>query len=737
MIRNKGEAIDWYLSILRKGKISEEELKNEASQFFKLNSMKNLNKQTVCSKLKNFNAEYESEKRKIMRKILKEKNGSGRDYTDPPFDYDGNNIDPKKKKKKFLDECRNEVLDHVEYLTWRSNPFVIFSSDTGDSISNQKTNILVEKSCNDNQLTIKKQHSNGICETEKTFIVNNQNGIQTKKIIKETYANITTRKRKNKDKENSNILGETHRKRTRSADSIINHLNENNKKDKAIMMARIIDNEGEAFGKEVKNHSHALKANNAFSVEETHELQVATNSSDYLWRQTTSAFTKTMGYSPFASAKKVEKYRSENLCIDKSDWIFERKDLYKYKQGKMRAKPEDTAVIRVKDLPEYITKIAKSEKSDLDLKEGKLLCCFDADAGGGRFVTSFGFLNRKDESVIIHPVLMFEGSDCRKNLEMTIGAYTEAIKSFDGSIIDIDGLQVEINFYGLFDLAALNLLLGKQNHSSTFPCAWTDVQKQHLKASNHKHIEHTESNCKDITFLSLKNYEEYFTKHAYNHEKKDLSKTGKHFGSVVGHNLLPLKSIKNYVPPIMHIIMGETNNIITELKHIVIELDNEGTARNDHHKNATEKIEEMYEEKESYDEEWSSINVAHMVVLNDQKRLECLLNGKEKEASAINIDNFNNNNKKKRTKKSIVMLKYVSCSHMILKKNWILFCTARIHVKFTCVVKDLQSMKVLITFQKFLNAINAKVEDPMINGLHKHLRDVHQIFLSKNAQSVK
>ena len=48
----------------------------------------------------------------------------------------------------------------------------------------------------------------------------------------------------------------------------------------------------------------------------------------------------------------------------------------------------------------------------------ELPVCFDADAGGGRFLAIFGFLNRIDFDVKLHPFLLYEGSDSRMNMEM-------------------------------------------------------------------------------------------------------------------------------------------------------------------------------------------------------------------------------------------------------------------------------------------------------------------------------
>ena len=67
---------------------------------------------------------------------------------------------------------------------------------------------------------------------------------------------------------------------------------------------------------------------------------------------------------------------------------FLKKNLFKYKQGKNKANAEETTVLMVKDLQDYIVKLAENESKDLDLSLEKLPVCFDADAGEGRFVAS-------------------------------------------------------------------------------------------------------------------------------------------------------------------------------------------------------------------------------------------------------------------------------------------------------------------------------------------------------------
>ena len=92
-------------------------------------------------------------------------------------------------------------------------------------------------------------NSNKIVETERHLVTAMPDGTMKTSVIKETYANVTTRKKaiEGKANENPELTYEAKRKRTMSAESVINHLSENNTDQKAEMVSRIIDREGKSF----------------------------------------------------------------------------------------------------------------------------------------------------------------------------------------------------------------------------------------------------------------------------------------------------------------------------------------------------------------------------------------------------------------------------------------------------------------------------------------------------------
>ena len=296
--------------------------------------------------------------------------------------------------------------------------------------------------------------------------------------------------------------------------------------------------------------------------------------------------------------------------------------------------------MKVKSLRDYIEKIANDKKNNLKhLNDADNIdVCLDLDAGGGRVVAEFGILSEESETLKIHPFLIYEGTDSRRNLEICLGGLTEQIRNLDKSELNIDGKTLKIKLYALFDLCALNNVVGKQNHSSTYFCAWTSTTLEHIR--NHKNVEHTESNCKEIDFLTVEDYVKNITHHSVG----TLPERGsaKLFGSTVAENIIPLPNIFRYIVPLMHCIMGLANQTYNELNRFARELDEkENRIENLEYKENIESIlREKCLEKEEKENVHANTNLARMVVINDLERIPALMAGDEKAAERIAKQNY-------------------------------------------------------------------------------------------------
>ena len=153
-----------------------------------------------------------------------------------------------------------------------------------------------------------------------------------------------------------------------------------------------------------------------------------------------------------------------------------------------------TCIFTVRNLLGYIEKLAEEDGDNL-LHSEELLLCLGGDGGGGRFVAEFAFLSTLDKSVTLHPMLIYEGTDCRENLTLTLGKLTPQIRQLEGAPVNVKGRQLKIKIYAVFDLCALNAILGKQGSSATYFDPWTNTRLDHIR--NHKGNTHTPDKCKE------------------------------------------------------------------------------------------------------------------------------------------------------------------------------------------------------------------------------------------------
>ena len=317
--------------------------------------------------------------------------------------------------------------------------------------------------------------------------------------------------------------------------------------------------------------------------------------------------------------------------------------LYTQKQGKHARDQKETTVLKVKCLRDYIEKIASAKKNNLKhLNDDEDIdICLDLDAGGGRVVAEFGILSEDSETLNIHPILIYEGTDVRRNLEIClggVGGLTEQIRNLDKSVLNINGKSLKIRIFGLFDLCALNNVVGKQNHSSTYFCAWTSCKLEHIR--NHENVEHTESNCKDISFLTIEDYVKNITHHSVG--TLPDRESAKLFGSTVAENIIPMPDIFRYIVPLMHCIMGLANQTYNELNRFAKELDEkENRVENHEYKeNIKSILSEKCLEKEEKEDIHANTNLARLVVINDLERIPALMAGDEKAAEKIARQNY-------------------------------------------------------------------------------------------------
>ena len=210
------------------------------------------------------------------------------------------------------------------------------------------------------------------------------------------------------------------------------------------------------------------------------------------------------------------------------------------------------------------------------------------------------------------------------------------ISRLEGATINVKGRQLRLKIFALFDLCALNAVLGKQGSSATYFDPWTNVRLDHIR--NHKNKAHTPEYCKEIAFVCIQDLEKNFTHHTIDSKSK---KSGQHFGSVTGGNIVPLPDIFRYACPLMHIVMGLGNSVFNELKRAVRDLDSgDKISSKEKELRQTQNLKILHDEKEELDIIFSNYNLDKMILINDRERVSALLNGKTKEAEKIAHSNY-------------------------------------------------------------------------------------------------
>ena len=553
-------------------------------------------------------------------------------------------------KKEFAKEVLALAPHHKQYCEWSSQVNEL-AKETHEC----------PKVCTEEHLTVTRNLPSGqnIFETTTTKYVLQKDGTKKKIVVKGQVANITTRKRESESEsgdltEVKRKVSEAERRQANNISDILNHVSGDTENAQASLFAKVIDQTNKkipGFADQLTRRSKALQEKQKYSAEETAALISGAKVSDNVFTKLRTASNKTFGHNPFASRHKVTAARENILPISREDWEDSEHHLFTQKQGKNARNQKKTTILRVKNLKQYIEKVANSKGNNLKhLNSGDdLEVCLDLDAGGGRVVAEFGILNEKSETQKIHPILIFKGSDIRPNLEIALGSLTEQIRILDKAKVKVAGKQLNIKVFGLFDLCALNTVVGKQGNSATYFCAWTNCRLDHIR--NHNNKEHNEKNCKEVVFLSMEDYLKNITHHSV--EKLPEKATGKLFGSVVNENIVPLPNPMRYVVPVMHVLMGLGNQLFDELTRVAKSLDDkENRNENKEYKENIETcLADERVEKEEKEDMHANFNLSRMVVINDLERIPLLMMGDEKGAEEIAKRNYSvKNSRQKRMK---------------------------------------------------------------------------------------
>ena len=384
-------------------------------------------------------------KNEAQQRVMKEVGGSGKQYYTPPVEYMPplqsfgfvsktlkcekcqsefetalsvsahiRSAHHEELRKMFAKDARENLEGDSEYQVWLDAPTVYKNDETNVIKELESANeVLKRRLIEERRDTYKKVgERDGIIETEK--VIYSEDGKTKIGVVKEHFAKVTKRcsdRVENEDPNKKRSREKIMREQSEKVENVLHHFADDKSK-KAKILARIVDREGADFASEVFLKSKELKENKKFTAEQTASILSNSSMSDRDGVKLRTACNKELGYNPFASRHKVEEVRNKKLVIKREDWESSYEELYKNKQGKEAPVKKNTCVFTVKNLHQYIEKLAREEAENLP-NSGELQVCLGGDGGGGRFVSEEAFLNTLDKSIKLHPIVLFEGTDCR------------------------------------------------------------------------------------------------------------------------------------------------------------------------------------------------------------------------------------------------------------------------------------------------------------------------------------
>ena len=365
-------------------------------------------------------------------------------------------------RKMFAKDARENLEEDSEYQIWLEAPTEINKNDATNLIKElESANEVLKRRLNEERRDTYKKvgERDGIIETEK--VIYSEDGKTKIGVVKEHFAKVTKRcsdRVENEDPNKKRSREKIMREQSEKVENVLHHFADDKSK-KAKILARIVDREGADFASEVLK-SKELKETKKFTAEQTASILSNSSMSDRDGVKLRTACNKELGYNPFASKQKVEEVRNKKLVIKREDWESSYEELYKNKQGKEARVKKNTCVFTVKNLHQYIEKLAREEAENLP-NSGELQVCLGGDGGGGRFVSEVAFLNTLDKSIKLRPIVLFEGTDCRENLVCTFGKLTPQIRKLEGAQIYVKGRGLKLKVFACLDLCALNAILGE------------------------------------------------------------------------------------------------------------------------------------------------------------------------------------------------------------------------------------------------------------------------------------
>ena len=281
-------------------------------------------------------------------------------------------------QKMFASDAREYMEADEKYHKWLNDFTDVSKEDKMMDQLEKANNFLLERAARDTKDVYKKVDENmGIIETQTEFFTQNVAGTPKRSVVRQQFVNVTKRRScdsENGDYDNQKKAKIVQKKQSDTFKTVLNHLAGNDVECKASLLAKTIDSEGSELAELLLARSKELNEKQKFTPAQTAAVFAGSGLTDYQSDQIRTACNNTLGSNPFASRNKVKEARKENLVITREDWEASYEDLYKNKQGKYVNIKKKTCIFTVRNLLQYIKKLAEEDADNLIHSEERLLC---------------------------------------------------------------------------------------------------------------------------------------------------------------------------------------------------------------------------------------------------------------------------------------------------------------------------------------------------------------------------
>ena len=224
-------------------------------------------------------------------------------------------------------------------------------------------------------------------------------------------------------------------------------------------------------------------------------------------------------------------------------------------------------VLKARDLHSYICSVFAILKNQTtyfhEHPEREVNILIGGDKGGSYTKLHFEIVapGIVSSAYNVHIFAMFEALDSRQNMLKVLEPFEGPVKNMQHKDFTLlGGFKINVFFNG--DFKMLDLVMGHQT-SVTYPSIKDLVSLSHLKT--HGGTPHTPENCK-IELRGISDYMENFIANVVDDRIGTVNRKGKHHSSIIGTPLIPINSLSNIVPPVLHITLG----IVLKLFQIIL-----------------------------------------------------------------------------------------------------------------------------------------------------------------------